>query len=226
MKKISILHATRRPNAAFMACMQWLQNASHNTPIEYILSVDESDSGNYDFTDTIEFGGFRVIKNNNRSAIDAFNRAAEVATGDLFVCISDDMACFQDWDINLLLVVGDNKDFYLKVKDGIQPVLVTMPIFDREYYNRLGYVWFDGYSHLFCDQEATAVAIMIGRYYQADLLFPHNHHTVGKFQFDEVSAKNDATWIQGQNLFNHRLKTNFGLAPEQIVKRYEDIVWR
>lgn len=226
MKKISIIHATRRGSKSWGAINMWLLNASHKTPIEYILSVDTDDSQDYDFSSVLDFPEFKVIRNSNRSAVDAFNNGAKVATGDLFICISDDMACFLDWDVDLLNEVSDLTDFYLKVQDGLQPTLVTLPIFDRVYYNRLGYVWNDQFRHMFCDQEATAIAIMLGRYVKSNLLFTHAHYTTGQTQCDELNLRNNSTWVQGETLFNERLKTNFGLSPEQIVKPYESIVWR
>lgn len=222
--KISIIHATRRGAEAWSAINMWLCNASHTHKIEYILSVDKDDKYNYDFSDVLDFNNFILARHENKSAVEAFNKGAEIATGDLFVCISDDMACFLDWDIALVNDIGNAKDFYLKVQDGIQKILVTLPIFDREYYNRLGYVWNPLFRHMFSDQEATAVAIMLGRYIQSNLMFPHNHYTVGGMQKDAINAKNDSTWSQGQNLFNERLKSNFGV--ENPVVKYEEIVWR
>ena len=40
----------------------------------------------------------------------------------------------------------------------------------------------------------------------------------------EINVKNDLTWAQGQNLFNERLKTNFGIT--EPVMAYTDIKWR
>lgn len=223
--KISIIHATRRGSKAFDAINQWLWNASMEQPPEYIVSVDSDDPyDNYTFSDCLEYPHLKVIRNSNRSAVDAFNRGAEVATGDLFVCISDDMVCFKDWDLHLLEALKDQNDFYLKVQDGIQPTLVTLPIFDREYYNRLGYVWYEGYSHMFCDQEATAAAIMLGRYIKSGLMFPHAHYSTDRSKYDEINRKNDSTWGQGEALFNARLKTNFGI--ENPVIPYSEIKWR
>lgn len=224
--KISVIHATRRGSKAWDCISMWLMNTSHKTPIEYILSVDNDDPYNYDFSGVLDFKDFRVVRNNNRSAVDAFNNGAKVASGDLFVCISDDMACFLGWDDALLNEVAGKEDFYLKVRDGLQPTLVTLPIFDRAYYNRFGYVWNDNYFHMFCDQEATAVAIMLGKYIKSDLLFPHNHYSVNPSKKDGVNARNDATWMQGELLFNYRLKVNFGLTSPQIITPYKDIQWR
>lgn len=222
--KISVIHATRRGDTAFSVINSWLWNASMKPPVEYILSVDESDPYNYDFSDCLEYEYLKVVRNDNRSAVDAFNRGAEAATGDIFICISDDMLSFKDWDLFLLKDIACRTDFYMKVRDGLQPTLVTLPVFDRIYYNRLGYVWNPDFRHMFVDQEATAVAIMTGRYIKSELLFPHAHYTTGQIPKDALNLRNDSTWHQGETLFNERLKTNFGI--DNPVVPYSSIQWR
>lgn len=222
--KISIIHATRRGWESFRAINMWLMDASHTTPIEYILSVDSDDMYNYDFSDVLDFKEFKVIRNKNRSAVDAFNKGAEAATGDLFVCISDDFGCQVDWDIKLLHHIKDKRDFCAKTLDDIQPTLITLPIMDRTYYERFNYIYHPDYKHMFSDQEMTSVAIMTGKYLKFNILFPHNHYSTGKTPKDSINKKNDATWHQGETLFNERLKTNFGI--ENPVIPYSEIKWR
>lgn len=222
--KISILHATRRPEAANRAALKWLVYCSMLTPVEYILSIDTNDTGNYDYSETFEYPDFKIIRNDNRSAVDAFNRAAEAATGDLFVCISDDMDCEFKWDVKLLETVKDKENFLLKTDDGLQPTLVTLPIMDRKYYESFGYVYQPDYAHMFVDQELTAVAIMTGRYLKCNLKFPHAHYTTDRSKYDEINRRNDSTWAQGQMLFEDRLLNNFGIA-EPVVP-YESIQWK
>lgn len=217
---ISIIHATRRPKESLEAATHWLSNISGEVELEYILSKDVSDNGNYQ--DHIQLVS-TITQNDNRSAVDAFNHGAELATGEVLICISDDMRCFAGWDKALINAMNGLHDFYLKVNDGLQPTLVTMPVFDRDYYNRLGYVWNPDYQHMFVDQEATAIAIMLGRYIKSDLLFKHVHYSTGGTGFDDVNIRNNSTWAQGESLFNERLKNNFGIVNP--VCKYEEIVW-
>ncbi len=141
----------------------------------------------------------------------------------MIIVVSDDFDCPDNWAEKLMTAVEGKKDFLVKTKDGIQPTLITLPIMDREYYNRFGYVYEPGYKHMFCDQEMTAVGMMLGKVINLDLEFTHNHYSTGKFKKDAVSVKNDSTWNQGKKHFNERLKTNFGI--ENPVIPYSEIKW-
>lgn len=239
MKKISIIYPTRNRPEMFRKTLElWVNNAQNKIDLEVIISVDEDDS-NAHVDETIKYiksqhpahnlwenDIFKVVVNKNRSAIEAINNGAKVATNDILLVISDDFSCYVWWDEALQRVVENKNDFLLKTDDQLQPTLVTLPIMDKTYYNRFGYIYHPHYLHMWSDTEMTAVAIMNGRYVKTNLLFPHNHYSTGKFKKDDISLRNDATWSQGQNLFNQRLKSNFGLKDSEIVKPYSEIVWR
>lgn len=218
--KISVIHASRqRPKQAFETLRKWL-NRSHNIGLEYIMSLDSTDPtlNEYRWLDG------QVCINDNKTAIEAINIGAKAATGNILISVSDDTDCPDNWLVLLKAYLNGKSDFCAKVDDGLQPTLVTMPIMDRIYYERYGYVYHPGYSHMFCDQELTAVAIMTGKYLKLPLSFPHLHYSAGKSEFDAVYAKNNATWAQGESLFNERLKTNFGIADPVVP--YSSIKWR
>jgi hypothetical protein len=237
--KIKIIHPTRgRKQKALSTAHKWMTNADNAANIQYVFSTDIDDTE--EWVNLIQFAPdwFHndrmqawVIKNKNKSAIEAINTAASLinlaADKDeelLFIIVSDDTDCRKSWDTMLLNSIGNQSDFCAKTNDGIQPTLITMPVIDRVYYERYGYVYQPDYVHMFADQELTAVAMMTGKYIKLDLNFPHLHYTVGGMDYDAINAKNDATWAQGQNLFNERLKTNFGI--ENPVMKYEEILWR
>jgi len=204
MQKISLLHPSRqRVSLALQTALKWLNHATNSTTeIEYILSIDESDP---------KCDEYRMIFNRN-SAIEAINNAAKVCTGDLLIVVSDDFDCPANWDRLLYAYLHDKQDFIVKVDDGIQKFIITIPIMDRTYYNRFGYMYFPGYSHMFCDSELSSVAYMLDRCIKLDLMFKHNHYIVGGAQRDEIYEKNDKTWKQGENLFHQRKLINFGLT--------------
>lgn len=225
--KISVLYPSRnRPEQASKTQGEWIWRMYDNTygegaptwDVEFITSLDIDDKS--DYTNIIG----TIIRNENRSAIDAINKAAEIATGDILMVISDDTWCFPAWDRALINLLQGKSDFCAKVDDGLQPTLITMPIMDRVYYERYGYIYNPAYQHMFVDQELTAVAIMTGKRIKLPLLFPHNHYSTGKTPKDALNSRNDATWQQGERLFNERLKTNFDI--ENPVIPYSEIKWR
>ncbi len=224
--KISIIHPTRnRLEMAYNTHIKWVMRSSGSTPLEFILSVDADDFSDYSiFIAADDENTSIVMKAPNRSAVEAINFAAKSSTGDIIVVISDDTDCPQDWDLLLLKALEGKSDFCAKTDDGLQPTLVTMPVIDRIFYARYGYVYFPGYKHMWVDTELTAVAIMTGKYIKLDLKFNHLHYSTGKTLKDGLNARNDSTWVQGERLFNERLKTNFGI--QKPVVPYSEIKWK
>lgn len=225
MRQIVVIHPTRsRYPQSMNTVSSWLNNAG--TSIHYVLSVDSDDPICYE-----KVYPCYVYRNHNKSAIDAINIATlqaskngySVAPDCIFVVISDDFNCHENWAINLLAHIGNLKNFCAKTNDALQKTLITLPIFDREFFDDRGYVYFPGYKHLFADQEMTAVAKMTGKFIELPLTFEHLHYSTRKTPKDEINVKNDLTWPQGETLFKERLKTNFGIIDP--VMKYEDIVW-
>lgn len=204
--KISVIHPSRkRPEQAFNTAQTWLNNSED--VFEYILSLDSDDNSNYvnPFIDGI------TLRNNNRSAVDAINNGAKLATGDILMVISDDFDCPIHWDESIKQQTEGKTDWIAKTWDGIQKWIITLPIMDRTYYNRFGYIYNPDYLHMFCDTELTCVADLTGRKIELDIPFSHNHYSTGKSAKDEVSVKADATWNQGEKLFIERAKRKFDL---------------
>lgn len=213
MKSISIIHPSRnRPEMAANTARKWLACAKDAGRIEYILSLDYDDGMKEDYRKA-----FRTMPGvvfhffGNRSAIDAINVAAEISTANLLVIVSDDFDCPMNWDEMLLIALEKESDFIVKTKDGCQPWIITLPIMDRAYYNRFGYIYYPEYSHMFCDTEMSHVADLLGRKIELDIVFAHHHYTTGKTKQDAINDKNNATWGQGEQLYLERLKRNFDL---------------
>jgi len=208
---------------ALKTALIWLNRATDpSIEIEYILSIDETDPyvEEYKKIFSRNFPNIQVLVSDNKTAIQAINNAAMISTGDLLIVVSDDFDCPSHWDRLLYAFLHDKKDFIVKVKDGIQPFIITIPIMDREYYNRFGYIYFPGYSHMFCDSEMSSVAYMLDRCISLDLLFKHNHYIVGGMKKDEINIKNDLTWKQGETLFHERKLKNFDLV--NFVNEYKE----
>lgn len=223
MRKISIIHPSRgRGLIAVKTAENWLSRADGE--IDYNLSLDHDDPTSDTYINL--FKGFPVFKfhSDNRSAVDAINNAAAHCTGDLMIVVSDDFDCPPHWDTQLLNYLKGSIDFLVKTPDGIQPTLITLPIMDRAYYNRFGYIYHPEYLHMYSDQEMTAVGHMLGRVINIPVAFTHNHYMTRRFKKDAISERNDSTYPQGKQVFERRLATNFGV--ENPVKPYSEIKWR
>lgn len=216
MRSISLIHPARhRPHQALATRLKWMNNAAEPCNIEYLFSMDTDD-------DTMP-SNVEGLRSPNKSAIEAINRAAETANGDILIVVSDDTDCPPHWDSLLLAEIGDRTDFVMKTRDGLQKTLVTMPVMDRVWYERYGYVYNPEYLHMAADVELTAVAIMTGRLVRSDLMFRHLHYSAGLSPKDAVNEKNDTTYSQGNEVLIRHHAVNFGI--EFPVCSYESIVW-
>lgn len=218
---ISLIHPSReRPEMANKAFHNWMSKAGKQ--VQYFLCLDNDepkiDKYNYLFS-VSQFHGNNIVQSNNRSAVDAINYGAKKSSGDVIVVMSDDFDCPENWAFKLEQELEGKSDFIIKTQDGIQKWIITLPILDRTYYNRFGYVYHPDYLHLFCDTELSCVADLTGRRITSDLMFKHNHYSTGAFEKDAVSVKADSTWSQGEKLFIERARKKFDLVnpPGQIT---------
>jgi glycosyltransferase involved in cell wall biosynthesis len=211
---ISIIHPTRsRPQKSYKTTLDWLRKAS--TEVELIVSIDESDQYIQQYWDL--YKDKKVVINPNRSAVDAVNNAAKESTGDILIVVSDDSSCPHNWDKIILDAVQGKTDFVLKVHDNVQDWIVTMPILDREYYNRFGYVYHPEYFHQFVDTEFTHVADITGKIiWRNDIVFPHLHYSVTKERRDPLYERNDNSTKAGMVTYLRRFRENFGLQNVNV----------
>lgn len=208
---ISIIYPSRnRPHLLSTTIKRWISNADLLQPIQVLVSLDSDDKTRPDelWVDDVKI---EIIIGENRSAIDAINRAAPISIGHILFVISDDTECFSGWDTKLLKEVEGKTDWILKTQDGIQDYIITNPIMDRAYYNRTGYIYHPSYQHLFADTELTCVADLLNRKIKSNLMFKHNHYSVNGTAPDDLHKRNDATWKQGEENFIKRYRNNFDL---------------
>jgi hypothetical protein len=212
MTKISLLHPSRsRPQKSYNTIQKWVERAG--TEVEVIISLDTDDPNKLDYVNSyVPIFNVNIIFNTNRSAVDAINNAAKQASGDIFIVVSDDTDCPENWAIDLLKHLEGKEDFIAKVDDGIQPWIITMPIMDRKYYDRFGYVYHPDFLHMFVDTHLSCVADLTGRRITIPMKFAHLHYSTGASVKDAVSYKADSTWDQGEQLFLKNYENNFGLV--------------
>lgn len=185
--------------------------------VEVIVSIDNDDPYKQVYRELYKDTAHVLIERDNDSAVGAVNKAAEIAGGDIFIVVSDDFDCPRNWGSTILKVTRGRKDFVLKVHDGVQTWIATLPIMDRDYYNRFGYIYHPNYQHLFCDTELTHVADCLSRlFFHNEILFRHNHHTITK-EVDDVTRKAEATYHQGKATYVKRVKDRFGIPSLNVA---------
>lgn len=220
---ISIIHPSRsRPEKSVNRIETWIERIGSSEPFELIISLDEDDPSLELYKQ--EYSDHIVLINKNKSSVEAINKAAEVAKGDILIVVSDDTDCKIDWDVNLLVQIKGKTDWILKTQDGIQPYIITMPVMDRVYYNRTKYIYHPDFLHMFCDTYMSCVADINGRRLTTYLDFPHDNPGHYKKPIDDINRKNDATWIQGEQTFI-RLMKQFSREDIQKIKDRQMIRW-
>lgn len=226
MISISIIHPSRgRVQMATETARKWLNNAKHREQIEYWFSCDSDDPQMQQYNDAVIQMGVRATFGVNGTAITAINKVVGYTTGNILIVVSDDFDCFYGWDDFLLCSLHGKNDYIVKTSDGYMNNnwLITLPIMDRTYYNRFGYIYFPDYKHMFCDTEMTCVGNMLGRVIDLQnpsAVFQHNHYSIQRMAKDAINEKNDATWHQGKELFLERHANNFDLPQDKIVMTY------
>lgn len=222
--KISLLHPSRgRPDKSLSTVCDWVKKSG--CKVELILSLDDSDPTykQYDkgYTNIhllSEYEGYdfeyKEICNDNNSVVQATNNAAKVATGDIFLYLSDDFKCFDNWGLAVQKEFeGVSEPLLIKVDDMLQkftvPVL-TIPIMNRALYERLGYFWHPEFKSMFVDEDLYWTTQKLGAMKMCPhLKFEHAHVCVGKAPDDETYRRSSANWEQGKAVFARRKAEGF-----------------
>lgn len=209
---ITLLHPSRgRPEKAFQTACEWIEKAGKE--VEYILSIDNNDPKYSTYwlqrvalPDRENY----ILHSDNKSVVEATNKAAKLATGNILLYLSDDFKCFDNWAVAVEQEFKKHSGPTLvKVDDCLQkfhvPVL-TIPVMNRECYEQLGYFWHPGYKSMFVDEHLYWRSKKLGFLkFAPHLKFEHQHVSVGKSEDDETYRRSAANWDQGKALFaKHR----------------------
>lgn len=217
--KLSIIHPSRsRAELAFQTAVSFIKNMSDEYEYEYLLSIDFDDPNAETYKKYFKtLSVCKIISSKNKNAIQAINSAAKFSKGEILIVISDDWESFEDWDKEIIQAVEGKSDFVLKTYDGTQKWIVTLPIMDRTYYKRKGFIYHPAYVHLFCDTHLTHVADLEKKLIiRNDIEFTHNHYSTGRFVKDEVSEKADSTWNSGMATYLSFCREKFGMQDVDI----------
>lgn len=218
--KILIVHPSRnRANLAARAAHKWLTSAANPDNIGYVLSLDTDESQLSEYHDYTKDMAVNIITNPNKTAIEAINKAVS-GCWDLLIVVSDDFnqPPFH-WDKMLTEALKGKSDYIVKTDDGAQPWIITLPIMDRVYYERFGYVYDPDFIHLFCDTALSHIGAILGRTITLPIKIPHNHYSTGLNRKDAINEKNDATWEQGKRVYFEKLFRYFDIPESQRVNQ-------
>lgn len=209
---ISIIHPSRsRPKQSFETISKWIQKAGMSD-FEILVGVEDDENLIYqNYYMDVRFKtvqpDIKIIHGNYGCAVTTINHLATQAQGNILIVVSDDTDCPPSWANKILRYTQGKSDFVLRVKDGIQPKMITMPILDRVYYQRDGYIYHPAFRHAWADRYFTEVAYKRKRVIEKNIMFRHLHYSVSKTKFrDGQYARTDATFNEGKRIYNELIK--------------------
>lgn len=190
---------------------------------EIVLTLDSDDPELYT-EEVIEkisnYGGkVKPMWNLSKDKIFAVNRDLDkIDVGDILICQSHDMVWvkngFDEQIISDALMYFQDTDFFLHYPDGAQRNTSTLNIVGRKYFQRTGYIYHPNYHNVYCDNEATDVAKILGKYKFIDKhLYEHHHPVFKKAEWDSLYKQNESAqnYAIDRETYLRRKAINFDL---------------
>ena len=213
--QITLLHPSYgRPEKARQAYNQWEEAARDFGNVQYIIALDKRDRSLTKYQEL--FDGLTVCVANSDCVVKATNEAAKLATGEVFVYMSDDFVAPDGWDNQLRDAITKRNlqgtKYLLQVDDTYQAgtVVLTIPIMSKALFDHLGYFWHPGYRSMFVDNDlyytCKHLGVMVDL--RSEIVFEHQHFSNGKAEMDATYKQSQANWHQGRHFFNKRSRQN------------------
>jgi hypothetical protein len=162
----------------------------------------------------------------SENKVHAINKGLEGIAFDIMIVMSDDVL-FTEKGFDRRIIQDMQKYFpttdgCLWYNDGTPNGhrIMTVSIIGRKYFDRTGKVYNEEYFSLYCDDEETRKAKLLGRIqYFPDVIFRHKHWLWDFSRKDELNARNDAPMMyeHDRQVFESREKINFGLSEKEVA---------
>jgi hypothetical protein len=184
----------------------------------WLISVDLDDSSVniHAIEETLLNQRYEVVQGNSMSKIEAINRDVNLIghSWDILLNISDDQEPItKGYDNIIRNLMPDNLDASLWLFDGRNRIVNTQEIIGRKYYDRFGYIYHPSYKSLYCDNEATELAQILGKQIKSSkCIIRHIHPFFYRhLKYDALYIKNDAFKDIDKANYLQRKAINFGL---------------
>lgn len=156
----------------------------------------------------------------SENKIAAINRDIPGEGWDIIVDVSDDFV-FTKPGFDNIIREHCGPDDYLhfpedfadrEAKAGKNERIVILYCAGIDYYRRFNFIYNPVYKSLFCDNEGTAVAKLLGRYKEVnEVIFFHAHPAAGYGVMDAQTRRTEAFYKEDQVTYLKRQKEGFGL---------------
>jgi hypothetical protein len=205
-----------RPDKLRSTFLKYVGFAEDISKISFLISLDEDDST---VTKTQQIilkkihPDTQIVIGKSCGKIGAVNRDMELAPPyDILLLASDDMIPqVKGYD----RIIRDKMTQHYPDTDGVvwfndgyqKDRLNTLCIMGKKYYDRFGYIYHPSYKSLWCDNEFTVVATMLGKQtYFEQIIIKHEHPLWTKETPDTVLVENDKYDPEDRANFERRKK--------------------
>jgi len=178
---------------------------------------DETMKQGYVMDELSSMENVTVVFGDSKTKIEACNADMEGVDFDIVLLASDDMVPqVRGYDTIIKEAMEDyfpDTDGVLWFNDGYQSrAMNTLCILGKKYYDRFSYIYHPDYISLWCDNEFTVVANMLGRQkYFERVIIQHQHPAAGFGKIDNLYDVNNKYNDVDMTTFMRRQQNRFGL---------------
>lgn len=226
--KILVKFPSRSRPERFFRSLDSLYQLCYAPENMYVLVTADTDDGTMMNSDVYtrivnDYKNIKIVYGRSESKIHAINRDMdrlheywpEAADWDVIVVLSDDIRMILGgWDEVIRVEMKSNfpqGDGYLHFQEkDTKRLLNVMEIHDKAFYDRFGFIYHPSYRSLWCDNEKTELAKMLGRYKYIDMeIFVHENPVYGYQPRDEMFDAQQALWGVDEANYHKRKAINF-----------------
>ena len=220
MNNILIKYPTRnRVDKFYQTLGMYQKNLSGNNNVRFLITIDESDTSNYEWENRMRWNNVILDKAPCKSKIEAINSGIDkIKNWDILLLASDDMIPvrhgFDDIIVNSMLNLYPDKDGVLWFNDGyVGNRLNTLALMGRRYYDRFNYIYHPDYKSLWADNEFMDVANRLNKQtYMNDIIIRHEHpNNTRGIGMDNMYRLTESFYHSDKAVYLNRKRLNFGL---------------
>lgn len=215
MKKISVIHATRRPLKALEIRKLWLESATNPERVSWAFGIDDDDKESLEI---LPSHGITHTSIAGGGCVRAYNETAANHPGDIYVCASDDVYPFHGWDVEIENRLGDTtKPKFLLSSDGSgrKQKACAIQIITRGWIDHYGFIFHPRFKSVYGDDWMVERARRDGFLVPApDVVFEHKHPLLkdeagnDKAEWDQVYEDENAKerYEEGAKIFSELIE--------------------
>ena len=221
--KIFYNFATRSRPEKFFKVLDNISSLARHDDYVILVSADSDDLTmfNREVQNRVaKYDKVHLYYGTSRNKIDAINRLPRLFKKyDILVNVSDDqLFLMEGFDLEIVKDMTEyfpDTDGFLFYPDShAKQFLPTMSIMGKKYYDRFDFVYHPDYANVYCDNEALAVAELLGKIKFIDkAIFDHYHPAWGMAAMDDqyrISENPESYW-KDKGVFELRKANNFYL---------------